>query len=73
MLLLAVSTLFTTSATAQKRQMAEAEGYLRNGKNLEKAEQLMTKLLRDSANQQNRRIYDIRTDDESVGICYSVQ
>lgn len=59
MLLLAVSTLFTTSATAQKRQMAEAEGYLRNGKNLEKAEQLMTKLLRDSANQQNRRIYDL--------------
>ena len=44
---------------AQKRQMAEAENYLRSGKNFDKAEQLMTKLLKDSANQQNPRIYDL--------------
>ncbi len=48
-----------SSAFAQKRQMAEAENYLRSGKNFDKAEQLMTKLLKDSANQQNPRIYDL--------------
>lgn len=48
-----------TSALAQKRQMAEAENYLRSGKNFDKAEQLMTKLLNDSVNQQNPRIYDL--------------
>ena len=48
-----------SSAMAQKRQMAEAENYLRSGKNFDKAEQLMTKLLKDSANQQNPRIYDL--------------
>ena len=51
--------LFTFSAFGQKRQMAEAENYLRSGKNYDKAEQLMTKLLQDSANQQNPRIYDL--------------
>lgn len=53
------SQLFTSSAFGQKRQMAEAENYLRSGKNYDKAEQLMTKLLQDSANQQNPRIYDL--------------
>ena len=48
-----------SSMKAQKRQMAEAENYLRSGKNYDKAEQLMTRLLRDSANQQNPRIYDL--------------
>ena len=48
-----------TPAMAQKRQMAEAENYLRSGKNFDKAEQLMTRLLRDSVNQQNPRIYDL--------------
>lgn len=51
--------LFTFSAFGQKRQMAEAESYLRSGKNYEKAEQLMTTLLEDSANQQNPRIYNL--------------
>ena len=50
---------FTSSAFGQKRQMAEAENYLRSGKNYDKAEQLMKKLLQDSANQQNPRIYDL--------------
>ena len=48
-----------SSAFAQKRQMAEAENYLRSGKNFDKAEQLITKLLKDSVNQQNPRIYDL--------------
>ena len=51
--------LTLTTASAQKRQIAEAEGYLRSGKNYDKAELLMTKLLKDSANQQNPRIYNL--------------
>ena len=47
------------TASAQKRQIAEAEGYLRSGKNYDKAELLMTKLLKDSANRQNPRIYNL--------------
>ena len=53
------SQLFTFSAFGQKRQMAEAENYLRSGKDYEKAEQLVNKLLQDSVNQQNARIYDL--------------
>ena len=53
------SHLFIFSAFGQKRQMAEAENYLRSGKNFDKAEQLMTKLLKDSVNQQNPRIYNL--------------
>ena len=51
--------LTLTTASAQKRQIAEAEGYLRSGKNYDKAEQLMTKLLKDSVNRQNPRIYNL--------------
>ena len=60
-LLLLLTSLFSplTSVFAQKKQMAEAENYLRSGKNFDKAEQLMTKLLKDSANQQNPRIYSL--------------
>ena len=59
LLLLLFSFLFSLFSSAQKRQMAEAENYLRSGKNYDKAEQMMTRLLRDSANQQNPRIYDL--------------
>ena len=59
--LLLLISLFSplTSVFAQKRQMAEAENYLRSGKNFDKAEQLMTKLLKDSVNRQNPRIYNL--------------
>ena len=60
-LLLLLTSLFSplTSVFGQKRQMAEAENYLRSGKNFDKAEQLMTKLLKDSVNRQNPRIYNL--------------
>ena len=60
-LLLLLTSLFSplTSVFAQKKQMAEAENYLRSGKNFDKAEQLMTKLLKDSVNRQNPRIYNL--------------
>ena len=59
LILLTFCLLPLTTAMAQKRQMAEAENYLRSGKNLEKAEQLMIRLLADSTNQQNPRIYNL--------------
>ena len=59
LILLTTLLLPLTPVSAQKRQMAEAENYLRSGKNYDKAEQLMTKLLKDSANQQNPRIYNL--------------
>lgn len=59
LILLTTQLLPLTPVSAQKRQMAEAENYLRSGKNFDKAEQLMTKLLKDSANQQNPRIYNL--------------
>lgn len=45
--------------SAQRKQIGEARTILKSGKNLEQAEKLMTDLLKDSANQQNVRIYDI--------------
>lgn len=49
----------TASASAQRKQIGEARTYLKSGKNLDKAERLMTDLLKDSANQDNKRIYEI--------------
>ena len=45
-------------ASAQRRQLQEARIYLKSGKNFDKAEKLMTDLLKDSANHSNKRIYD---------------
>ena len=48
-----------TSVSAQRKQIGEARTYLKSGKNLDKAEKLMTDLLKDSANLNNKRIYEI--------------
>ena len=50
--------LFAAVASAQRRQLQEARIYLKSGKNFDKAEKLMTDLLKDSANRDNKRIYD---------------
>ena len=42
-----------------RKQIGEARTILKSGKNLEQAEKLMTGLLKDSANLENIRIYDI--------------
>ena len=44
---------------AQRKQIGEARTYLKSGKNFDKAEKLMTDLLKDSANRENKRIYEI--------------
>lgn len=44
---------------AQRRQISDARTILKSGKNFDKAEKMMTDLLKDSANQENLRIYDV--------------
>ena len=44
-------------ANAQKKAINEAGNYVKSAKNLDKAEKLMTDLLRDSTNQRNEKIW----------------
>ena len=44
---------------AQRKQIGDARTILKSGKNIEQAEKLMTDLLKDKANEENTRIYDI--------------
>ena len=57
--LLSLSVILALSVSAQRKQIGEARTYLKSGKNFDKAEKLMTDLLKDSANQDNKRIYEI--------------
>lgn len=57
-LFIIVSTHFTPGV-AQRRQIADAELLLKKGKDYAKVEKMMTNLLKDSANQNNMRIYDV--------------
>ena len=55
-----IAILFVSlSICAQRKQIGEARTYLKSGKNFDKAEKLMTDLLKDSANRENKRIYEI--------------
>lgn len=45
-------------AMAQKKEISQAQTYLKSGKDLDKAERLMTDLLKDSANRGNIKIYN---------------
>ena len=49
----------TITVTAQRRQLQEARVILKGDKGYDKAEKLMTDLLKDSANLSNARIYDM--------------
>lgn len=49
----------TITVTAQRRQLQEARVILKGDKDYDKAEKLMTDLLKDSANLSNARIYDM--------------
>lgn len=51
--------IFALMATAQRRQLQEARVILKGDKDYDKAEKLMTDLLKDSANLSNARIYDM--------------
>ena len=49
--------LLAVPSSAQKKQLDEASVMLKSGKNLDKAEKLMTGLLKDSVNRTNQKIY----------------
>lgn len=51
--------LLSVVCVAQRRQIGDARTILKSGKNLDRAEKLMTDLLKDSANLENPRIYDV--------------
>lgn len=53
---------FCLCAFGQKKDIIQAKTYIKSGKNLDKAEQLMTKLLRDSVNQQNLKVHTTLTE-----------
>lgn len=49
--------MITPCLRAQRKEMSQARSYLKSGKDFDKAEKLMTDLLRDSANRHNPKIY----------------
>lgn len=49
--------LITPCLRAQKKEIAQARSYIKSGKDFDKAENLMTGLLKDSANLNNAKIY----------------
>lgn len=57
LLLLLLLIALSPCVNAQKKEIAQARTYIKSGKNLDKAEQSMRKLLLDSANVRNIRIY----------------
>lgn len=57
-----------TICNAQKKEIAQAKTYLKNSSNPQKAEQLLTTLLKDSANRSNVRIWTLLL--EAIGKQY---
>ena len=51
--------MMSATCCAQRKQIGDARTILKSGKNIEQAEKLMTDLLKDKANEENTRIYDI--------------
>ncbi|MBR1547379.1 MAG: hypothetical protein IJ637_01465 [Prevotella sp.] len=45
-------------ANAQKKEISQAKAYIKSGKDYDKAEKLMTDLLKNAENRSNERIYD---------------
>lgn len=66
LLLLLLLAIITLPATAQKKQIREAEDQIKAGKNLSNAQKSMEKLLTDSANRQNPRIWNTLIDAEKA-------
>ena len=48
-----------TKVNTVRQELSQARTYIKSGKNLDKAEQLMTGLLKDSANRDDKRIYQM--------------
>ena len=54
--------LIALNSVAQKKEISKARDYLKSGKNLEQAEQLMKKLLDDTTHRENKKIWVILFD-----------
>ena len=48
-----------TKVNSVRQELSQARIYIKSGKNLDKAEQMMTRLLKDSANREDKRIYQV--------------
>ena len=59
LLLMVMAWLTILPLAAQKKEISQARTILKNKKNVQQAEQLMTRLLKDSVNQTNQRIYEL--------------
>lgn len=59
LLLFVLALLAAMPLVAQKKEISQARTILKSKKNVQQAEQLMTKLLNDSANRSNKRIYQL--------------
>lgn len=58
MVLLLLLLMITPCLRAQKKELSQARSYIKSGKDFDKAEKLMTDLLKkDSANRTNEKIY----------------
>lgn len=55
--MIACGCLAALACMAQKRELNQAEAYLKSGKDLDKAEKLMTDLLKKPENRNNKKIY----------------
>ena len=51
--------LVMSSAMAQKKEISIARNWVKSGNNLDKAEQSMLTLLKDSANRKNEKVWNI--------------
>lgn len=60
--LLFLAFIISAFCFAQKKEIAQAQTVLKSGKNVEKAEEAMRKLLADSANRQNLKIWQVLTE-----------
>ena len=61
LVILSIISLFHSFAFAQKKEISQAQTYVKTGKNLDKAETSMRKLLADSANHANIKIWHTLT------------
>lgn len=57
-IIIAIIIMMPCVAIAQKKELGQARACLKSGKDFDKAEKLMTDLLKDEANKGNKRIYE---------------
>ena len=64
--LLLALVLLPLTLSAQKKEMSQAKQWIKAGNNLENAEQSMRKLLTDSANRRNDKIWELLLSEATI-------